>query len=110
MVTPTPPTAGPQRLNDAERSAALATLPGWTYGPERGGLITRHYEFADFVTAFSFMTAVALQAEKANHHPEWSNVYHRVTIILTTHDADGLTARDIDLARLADQAAARCTA
>jgi 4a-hydroxytetrahydrobiopterin dehydratase len=110
MAHSTPPTCAPQRLTDAERSAALATLPGWTYRAERGGLITRQYEFADFVTAFSFMTAVALQAEKRNHHPEWSNVYHRVTITLTTHDADGLSARDIDLAHVADEAAARCAA
>ena len=109
MATSTPPATAPRRLNDAERNAALATLPGWAYDPERGGIIKRRYEFADFVTAFSFMTAVALQAEKRNHHPEWSNVYNRVDVMLTTHDADGLSARDIDLAHVADEAAARCT-
>ena len=58
--------------------------------------------FADFVQAFGFMTQLALHAEKMNHHPEWSNVYNRVNIVLTTHDAGGLTERDITLARLAD--------
>lgn len=103
------PTA-PQRLTDAERTAALATLPDWVYGPERGGVITRQFTFGDFVGAFSFMTAVALQAEKRNHHPEWNNVYNRVTITLTTHDANGLTTQDIDLARFADQTSASRTA
>lgn len=81
-----------------------AELPAWTYAAERGGTITRSFEFADFVQAFGFMTQVALVAEKRNHHPEWSNVYHRVTITLTTHDAGGLSAKDIDLALAADAA------
>lgn len=87
-----------KRLNDTERAEALATLPGWTHEPARDAIV-REFTFGDFVTAFAFMTAVALEAEKANHHPEWSNVYGRVSILLTTHDADGLSEWDIALAR-----------
>lgn len=85
------------RLTDAERAEALARLPGWTHDAERDGL-RRTFVFADFVAAFGFMTRVALLAEKADHHPEWFNVYNRVEILLTTHDADGLSARDVALA------------
>jgi 4a-hydroxytetrahydrobiopterin dehydratase len=63
----------------------------------------RSFKFADFVEAFGFMTRVALLAEKADHHPEWSNVYNRVDILLTTHDCDGLSQRDLDLARKIDK-------
>ena len=87
-----------QRLTDHERTRALASLPDWTNEPDRDAIV-RTFEFPDFVTAFAFMTAVALEAEKADHHPEWSNVYGRVSILLTTHDADGLSQRDINLAR-----------
>ena len=80
----------------------LARVPQWRYAPERGGTITREFKFDDFVHAFGFMTQVALLAEKADHHPEWSNVYGRVTIALTTHDANGLSMRDIDLAQKID--------
>ncbi|WP_164116242.1 4a-hydroxytetrahydrobiopterin dehydratase [Sphingorhabdus sp. Alg239-R122] len=86
------------KLDDAARKAAFAELPDWTHEPNRDG-ITRTFEFDDFVNAFGFMSSVALLAEKADHHPEWSNVYNRVEILLTTHDADGLSQRDIDLAR-----------
>jgi 4a-hydroxytetrahydrobiopterin dehydratase len=79
-------------------------LPDWQFGAERGGTIRREFVFADFVQAFAFMTRVALVAEKNDHHPEWSNVYNRVTITLTTHDAGGLTAKDVALARAADAA------
>lgn len=79
-----------------------AALPDWSYSSERGGCLSRNFVFADFVQAFGFMTQLALHAEKMNHHPEWSNVYNRVNIVLTTHDAGGLTERDITLARLAD--------
>ena len=89
------------RLTDAERDAALATLTGWTLR-EDGLAIAREFEFADFIEAFGFMTRVALEAEKADHHPEWSNVYKRVHITLTTHDAGGLSLRDIFLAALID--------
>ena len=81
---------------------ASAALPDWSYSSERGGCLSRNFVFADFVQAFGFMTQLALHAEKMNHHPEWSNVYNRVNIVLTTHDAGGLTERDITLARLAD--------
>ncbi len=89
------------KLSDAERSAALAHLPAWTHEPQRDAL-TRQFKFDDFSAAFAFMTRVALLAEKADHHPEWSNVYNRVGILLTTHDADGLSRRDIDLAMAID--------
>ena len=86
------------RLNDAERAEALASLDGWTWESERGG-IARSFRFGDFGEAFAFMTRVALAAEKADHHPEWSNVWNRVDIFLTTHDAGGLTEGDVALAR-----------
>ncbi len=68
--------------------------------------ITRTFTFADFSEAFGFMTRVALVAEKMDHHPEWSNVYKTVTVILSTHEAGGLTARDVDLATAMDRFAA----
>ena len=85
------------RLTDAEVTAALASLAGWTLRGD-GLAIERSFKFADFVAAFEFMTRVALEAEKADHHPEWANVYNRVTITLTTHDAGGLSARDAEMA------------
>jgi 4a-hydroxytetrahydrobiopterin dehydratase len=87
------------KLVDAEIELALTELPGWN---RDGEAIVRHYKFADFTHAFAFMTRVALLAEKADHHPEWSNVYNRVEVRLTTHDAGGLTQRDIDLAKAID--------
>ena len=92
-----PPPAA--RLVDAEIELALAGLPGWN---RDGDALLRAYKFADFIHAFAFMTRVALLAERADHHPEWSNVYNRVTVRLTTHDASGVTARDVDLARAID--------
>jgi 4a-hydroxytetrahydrobiopterin dehydratase len=89
------------KLTDAERAAALAELKDWSPVPERDG-IRKSFRFQDFVEAFGFMTRVALLAEKADHHPEWSNVYNRVEILLTTHDADGLSARDVALAKAID--------
>ena len=89
------------RLTEEERSAALAELPGWTYDADRDA-IRRSFRFDDFAAAFGFMTSVALMAEKADHHPEWFNVYNRVDIVLTTHDAKGLSQRDVDLARKID--------
>ena len=90
-----------QKLTEAEISTALPALTGWTLSRE-GAAIRRDFTFPDFVAAFGFMSSVALLAEKADHHPEWSNVYNRVTIELTTHDAangaGGLSQRDIDLA------------
>ncbi|MDB5737562.1 MAG: 4a-hydroxytetrahydrobiopterin dehydratase [Sphingomonas bacterium] len=93
------------KLGEEERARLLPSLAGWTHEPERDAL-TKRFQFADFVSAFGFMASVALLAEKADHHPEWSNVYNRVDILLTTHDANGLSMRDIDLARAIDAVAA----
>jgi 4a-hydroxytetrahydrobiopterin dehydratase len=87
------------KLTDAETAALLAEVPGWTLR-EDGKAITRTFTFADFNAAFGFMTRVALYADKADHHPEWFNVYNRVEMILTTHDADGLSSRDAAMARV----------
>ena len=84
----------------------MKTPAGWTHDEKRDA-ITREFEFADFNRAFAFMTQVALAAEKADHHPEWSNVYNKVRVTLTTHDAGGVTQKDLDLARFADEAYAR---
>ena len=92
------------KLTEAEREEALAALPGWTHEPERDA-IRKSFRFADFGEAFAFMTRVALEAEKADHHPDWSNVWNRVDILLTTHDAGGLTGRDVALARRIEKAA-----
>jgi len=89
------------RLTDGLRDESLAALPAWTYEPGRDA-ITRRFMFADFTEAFGFMTRVALIAEKADHHPEWSNVWNRVDILLTTHDAGGLSTRDLQLAAAID--------
>lgn len=89
------------KLDDAAREAVLLQLPHWTYDSEAKG-IRRKLRFSDFAEAFGFMTRVAILAEKADHHPEWFNVYNRVEILLTTHDADGLSQRDVDLASAID--------
>jgi len=86
-----------EKLNDAERRDALTRLVGWTMVEGRDA-IQKTYRFANFVEAFGFMTRVALLAEKADHHPEWFNVYNRVEVTLTTHDAKGLSKRDVALA------------
>lgn len=86
-----------QLLDDAARGAALVKLPEWVYDADACG-IRRTFRFDDFAAAFAFMTRIAILAEKADHHPEWFNVYNRVEILLTTHDVDGLSQRDIDLA------------
>ena len=89
------------RLTESELSAALAEVADW--GLREDGLaISREFKFADFSAAFAFMTRVALLAEKADHHPEWSNVYNRVNIALTTHDAGGLSGRDVAMAKAID--------
>ncbi len=90
-----------EALSEAERAEALDGLPDWDYDEARDG-IRRTFTFADFVEAFGFMTRVALLAEKADHHPEWTNVWNRVDIRLTTHDAGGLTLKDFALAGLVD--------
>ncbi len=89
------------RLTDAECDAALVQLSSWSLSAD-GLAIARAFKFADFSEAFGFMTRVALAAEKADHHPEWSNVYNRVQITLTTHDAGGLSKRDVALAAVID--------
>jgi len=89
------------QLTTSEREAALAMLPHWTLSGD-GLAISRNLVFADFAQAFGFMTRVALVAEKADHHPEWFNVYNRVEIRLTTHDAHGLSQRDVALAQAID--------
>lgn len=89
------------KLTEEERTVALADLPEWKAVQQPDG-IARSFKFADFVAAFGFMSRVALLAEKADHHPEWFNVYNRVDITLTTHDAGGLSRRDIDLAKAID--------
>jgi 4a-hydroxytetrahydrobiopterin dehydratase len=89
------------RLTPAEIETALAALPQWALR-EDGAAIVRTFRFTDFAEAFGFMTRVAILAEKADHHPEWFNVYNRVEITLTTHDAGGLSARDAALAGAID--------
>ena len=98
----------PTRLTEAERAALAATLPAWTLLAEETGAhprpeaIRRRFRFADFSAAWGFMTRVALLAEQHGHHPDWSNVWNRVEITLTTHDAGGLTGRDVALAAAID--------
>jgi 4a-hydroxytetrahydrobiopterin dehydratase len=92
-----------KRLTDDEVRARLAEAPGWTFA---GGALHREYRFADFVEAFGFMARGALVAEAMNHHPNWSNVYNRVTIDLSTHDAGGVTSLDFDLAKRLEAIAA----
>ena len=92
-------------LSTEERDQALSRLPDWEFQNDRGGLIRRDFRFSDFPSAFAFMTEMAIYAESVGHHPEWFNVYNRVTVTLTTHDAGGLTQNDIDWALQADQRA-----
>ncbi len=91
-----------QKIAPENIASLMEGLSQWRYQPERGGSISRDWKFVDFSEAFGFMTRVALLAEQHNHHPEWSNVYSRVSITLTTHDAGGLSSRDIDLAQRID--------
>jgi 4a-hydroxytetrahydrobiopterin dehydratase len=92
------------QLTDAERAEALAALPEWTLRAD-GSAIDREFTFKTFSEAWAFMSRVALLAEKHDHHPEWSNVYNRVAITLTTHDAGGLSERDARMARAIDKVA-----
>jgi 4a-hydroxytetrahydrobiopterin dehydratase len=89
-------------LTGAELDDAVADLPGWSIVD---GKLHREFEFASFVRAFSFMSAVALVAEKRDHHPEWFNVYGKVVVDLTTHDAGGVTQSDVDLAKTMNELA-----
>jgi 4a-hydroxytetrahydrobiopterin dehydratase len=91
------------RLDVAE---TLKILPSWRAFDGDRPAIVRTLKFADFNAAFGFMTRVALMADKMDHHPEWSNVYDRIEVLLTTHDADGVTDKDVALARFIDAAAA----
>ena len=91
-----------KKLDAQELAKLLEDLPHWKLDAA-GGAISREFVLADFVQAFGFMTQIAITAEKINHHPEWRNVYHRVAITWTTHDADGLTANDIAMAQHCDK-------
>jgi 4a-hydroxytetrahydrobiopterin dehydratase len=94
------------KLDPAARAVALGKLTGWKDVPGRDA-IARRFEFADFNQAFAFMTRVALLAEKMDHHPEWSNVYNRVEVTLATHDAGGVTEKDIAMAQAMDSYASK---
>ena len=95
-----------KKLSTTNRKAALKKLPEWRKVPSRDA-IARKFEFKDFNAAFAFMTRVALLAEKMDHHPEWFNVYNKVDVTLSTHDAGGVTDRDISMATAMDGYAAR---
>ena len=92
------------KLSDAEIAAALATLAGWSI---KDGKLHREYKFPDFIHAFGFMATSAIPIEKMNHHPEWFNVWNKVTVDLTTHDSGGISAKDVELAKMLDGLAAR---
>ena len=92
-------------LSDPERTELLSALNGWTIVEGRDA-VHKRFVFSDFVEAFGWMTRVALVAERMNHHPEWTNVYRTVDVTLSTHDAGGLTRRDVELAQRMDQLAA----
>jgi len=92
------------RLSKPEIAFALRRMDGWTVA---NGKLHRDYQFADFVHAFGFMATAALIIEKMGHHPEWFNVYNRLSVDLTTHDAGGITKKDVDLARVLETLAAR---
>lgn len=91
-----------EKLTGSERESWLIALKHWTEARD-GDAIERRFEFTDFSEAFAFMTRVALLAEQQDHHPEWSNVYNRVDIVLTTHDAGGLSQRDVEMAEAIDK-------
>lgn len=94
--------ATPPLLTANDLADALRKLPQWQHDAAGGGSITREFAFANFVEAFGFMARVALLAEAQDHHPDWRNVYRRVWITLNTHDAGGLTLRDVRLAQAID--------
>lgn len=95
-----------EKLRGAARNKALGGLKHWKKAKGRDA-ITNEYRFKDFNEAFGFMSRVAIKAEKIDHHPEWSNVYNQVQVTLTTHDAGGVSQRDIDLAKFIDGIAGR---
>ena len=94
----------PQKLDESQLQSALTTLPSWSLAQ---GKLHREYKFADFIHAFGFMAASAMAIEKMNHHPEWFNVWNKVIVDLTTHDAGGVSAKDVELAKLLDGFAGR---
>lgn len=96
----------PTRLDSPALDQAIAKLPSWQLTDAGNGL-RREFRFADFNAAFGFMSRVALMAERLDHHPEWSNVYNKVVVTLSTHDVGGITELDLQLARFCDGAAAR---
>lgn len=91
-------------LDDAARARALAELDGWSMAEGRDAIV-RTFRFEDFNAAFGFMSRAALLAERMDHHPEWFNVYNRVEVTLSTHEAGGITERDIRMAKFMDAAA-----
>lgn len=93
-----------EKLSQQAVAAALKNMPKWNMASKRDA-IERHLVFDDFAAAWAFMTRIALKAEQINHHPEWSNVWNRVSITLATHDAGGITELDFTLARAIDEAA-----
>lgn len=93
-----------KKFTDAELTAALADLDGWTRVEGRDA-ITKKYKFPDFRTAWSFMEDVAIEADEMSHHPEWTNIYNRVEVTLTTHDVGGVSELDLDLAAFMDDVA-----
>lgn len=95
------------KLTDSQIGSALAELPGWSV---TAGKLHREYQFADFIHAFGFMATAAVAIEAIGHHPEWFNVYNRVTVDLTTHDAGGITSNDVELARKLESIAAKLLA
>jgi 4a-hydroxytetrahydrobiopterin dehydratase len=104
-ASPSPPPPPPARLSEAEVAAALTGLDaGWHRVGDR---LVRELVFSDFAAAFGFLASAAVIAERLGHHPDWLNSYNRVRIELTTHDAGGLTGRDLELARALDAVAAR---
>ena len=94
----------PTRLDDTQLTAALKNLPGWEV---RDGKLSRTYRFKDFGDAFGFMCTCALRIHAMDHHPEWSNVYSTVKVELVTHDAKGITAKDVELASVMESIAGR---
>ena len=97
-------TKAPVRLTDAEREKHVSELSNWSLVEGREA-ITRTFEFKDFIQGFGFMSEVALHAEKQDHHPEWFNVYNKVEVTLATHDCNGLSIKDINLARFMNDVA-----
>ena len=95
-----------EKLSNDDIAAGINDLPGWSLTNDK---LRREFKFANFVEAFGFMTSAAIEAEKMNHHPEWFNVYNKVVVELTTHDASGITELDFELARKMDKLAGSAT-